>query len=79
MLLCGSVQGNFIQQSQAHVQNRSLNRLSDFQIHEVIWIIKFIKYMNEQLQKQDRILRLYFPLFSNSVTQLCLYSFESRY
>lgn len=79
MLLCGSVQGNFVQQSQADVQNRSLNRLSDFQIHEVIWIIKFIKYMNEQLQKQDRILRLYFPLFSNSVAQLCLYSFESRY
>lgn len=79
MLLCGSVQGNFVQQSQADVQNRSLNRLSDFQIHEVIWIIKFIKYMNEQLQKQDRILRLYFPLFSNSVAQLCLYSFESTY
>lgn len=79
MLLCGSVQGKFVQQSQADVQNRSLKRLSDFQIHEVIWIIKFIKYMNEQLQKQDRILRLYFPLFSNSVAQLCLYSFESRY
>lgn len=79
MLLCGSVQGNFVQQSQADVQNRSLKRLSDFQIHEVIWIIKFIKCMNEQLQKQDRILRLYFPLFSNSVAQLCLYSFESRY